>query len=124
MDFGTLISRRTRRDPPDKGGWNVLFTFLDGIGNFNPANNFALVANGAKAWFGWPNSPDIEALRTAWLEEADLEAQRKICRALQMQLWQDVPYVPMGAYYQPTAVRADLVDVRKGPPQFYGVRRG
>jgi peptide/nickel transport system substrate-binding protein len=124
MDFGTLISRRTRREPPDKGGWNVLFTFLDGIGNFNPANNFALAANGAKAWFGWPDSPDIEALRAAWLEESDLEAQRKICRALQIRLWQDVPYVPMGAYYQPTAVRADLVDVRKGPPQFYGVRRG
>jgi peptide/nickel transport system substrate-binding protein len=124
MDFGTLISRRARRERPDKGGWNVLFTFLDGISNFNPVNNFVLAANGAKAWFGWPDGPDIETLGAAWLAEADLEAQREIFRALQMRLWQDVPYVPMGAYYQPTAVRAELVNVRKGPPQFYGVHRG
>jgi len=40
-----------------------------------------------------------------------------------MRLWRDVPYVPMGAHYAPTAVRTDLVDVRKGLPQFYGIRR-
>jgi peptide/nickel transport system substrate-binding protein len=123
MDFGSLIARRARKDAPDKGGWSVFFTFLDGVSTFNPANHFALPSNGAKAWFGWPDSPKIEALRAAWLDESDLEKQREICRALQMRLWLDVPYVPMGAHYAPTAVRADLADVRRGLPQFYGVRR-
>ena len=121
MDYGTVIARRARKESPDKGGWSVFFAFLDGISTFNPANHFALPSNGAKAWFGWPDSPRIEALRAAWLDETDLEKQREICRALQMRLWRDVPYVPMGAHYAPTAVRAGLVDVPKGLPQFYGV---
>jgi hypothetical protein len=29
-----------------------------------------------------------------------------------MQPWQDVPYVPMGEYWQSTAYRKDLIDVR------------
>ena len=123
MDYGTVIARRARKEPVDNGGWSVFFAFLDGISTFNPANHFALPSNGAKAWFGWPDSPDIEALRASWLDAIDLEKQRDICRKLQMRLWLDVPYVPMGAHYAPTAVRADLADVRKGLPQFYGVRR-
>ena len=121
MDFGTLIARRARREAPDKGGWSVFFTFLDGSSTFNPANHFALPSNGAKAWFGWPDIPEIEVLRAAWLDETGLGKQREICRALQMLLWRDVPYVPMGAVYAPTAVRADLLDMRNGTPQFYGV---
>jgi hypothetical protein len=31
--------------------------------------------------------------------------------------------VPLGLWYQPTAFRANLQDVRDGWPQFYGVRR-
>jgi peptide/nickel transport system substrate-binding protein len=123
MDYGTVIARRARKETADKGGWSVFFAFLDGVSTFNPANHFALPSNGGKAWFGWPDSPKIEALRAAWLDETDLEKQREICRALQMRLWRDVPYVPMGAHYAPTAIRADLVDVRKGLPQFYGIRR-
>jgi peptide/nickel transport system substrate-binding protein len=123
MDFGNIIARRMSKEPIDKGGWNVQFTFMDGVVTFNPWNNFALAANGAKAAFGWPSSERIEALRADWLQAADLDAQRRICRDLQLQLWQDVPYIPMGAYYQPTAMRADLTGVMKGTPQFHGIAR-
>ena len=54
----------------------------------------------------------------------DLDEQRRICTELQMQLWQDVPYIPMGEYWQSTAYRKDLVDVLPGCfAVFWGVRR-
>jgi peptide/nickel transport system substrate-binding protein len=65
MDYGTLFTRRARREAPDKGGWSIMFSWLDGTSTFNPANHYALPSNGAKAWFGRPDSPDIEALRAA-----------------------------------------------------------
>ena len=38
--------------------------------------------------------------------------------------FETVPYIPTGVFYQPTAYRKSLVDVPRGFPQFYGVRRG
>jgi hypothetical protein len=73
---------------------------------------------------GSVDSPHIEALLAAWLDAGDLDGQRRICAELQMQLWQDVPCIPMGQYWQSTAYRKDLLDVLPGCfAVFYGVRR-
>jgi peptide/nickel transport system substrate-binding protein len=65
----------------------------------------------------------VEALRDTWLAADDLPAQRAIARDLQAQALVDVPYVPAGSYFQPTAYKADLTDMGKGLIQFTGVRR-
>ena len=82
--------------------------------NTNPYGNPWIRADGLKAYGGWPTSPGIEALRTAWLDAAGLDEQRRISAELQMQLWQEVPYIPMGEYWQSTAYRKDLLDVLPG----------
>ncbi len=123
MDFGSVVRRRMSKATPDQGGWNAFFTLTDGAYNINPYGNTMIRADGAAAFDGWPTSPCIESLRTAWLDAADLAAERRVCRELQMQLWQDVPYAPMGEYFQPTAFRRDLADLPQRFPQFYGVRR-
>jgi len=123
LDWGTVVQRRASREPPDKGGWNIFFTFLGGTGNISPASSLGIRATGTSAWFGWPTSPKLEALRQAWFEAPDLAAQQKICRDLQLQFFQDVPYVPTGMYDQPTAFQSSLKDVPDGFPLFFGVRR-
>jgi len=100
-------------------------TFMDrSRPNTNPYGNPWIRADGLAAFPGWPTSPRIEALRTAWLDTGNLDEQRRICTDLQMQLWQDVPYIPMGEYWQSTAYRKDLVDVMPGCfAVFWGIRR-
>ena len=122
MDFGTMVRRRGSKQPVEHGGWNVFFTFLDGTSNFTPVGNPALRGNGANSWDGWPTSPRLEELRQAWLDASDLDAEKRICRELQLQLWRDVPYIPMGEYSQQTCYRRAVTDVPKGPPLFFGVR--
>jgi peptide/nickel transport system substrate-binding protein len=124
-DFGTVIRRRTSQSAPDKGGWNVFFTMIDrSIPNTNPFGNQGLRADGKAAWDGWPDSPKIEALRAAWLDAAELSEQRRIAAELQTQLWQDLPFIPMGEYWQTTAYRKDLTGIIPGCfTVFYGVRR-
>jgi peptide/nickel transport system substrate-binding protein len=124
-DFGTVIRRRTSQSPPDKGGWNVFFTLIDrSIPNTNPFGNQALRSDGKAAWDGWPDSPKIEALRAAWLDAADLNEQRRICAEMQTQLWQDLPFIPMGEYWQTTAYRKELTGIIPGCfTVFWGVQR-
>jgi peptide/nickel transport system substrate-binding protein len=125
MDFGTVVRRRSNQGPPDKGGWNVFCTLIDrSIPNAHPYGHPMLRADGKAAMGGWPTSARIEELRAAWLDAADFEQQRRICADLQKQFWQEVPFIPMGEYWQATAYRKDLRDVLPGCfAAFYGVRR-
>jgi peptide/nickel transport system substrate-binding protein len=125
MELGNLVRRRLNQAAPDKGGWNAFFFFFDRSNpNTNPYGNMWIRADGLAAFDGWPTSPRIEALRAAWLDAGNIDEQRRICAQLQMQLWQDVPYIPMGEYWQATAYRKDLLDVVPGCfATFYGVRR-
>ena len=125
MEQGASIGRRRNQAAPDKGGWSAFFGLVDrSLPNTNPYGNPMIRADGLAAGFGWPTSGPIEALRAAWLDAGTLDEQRRICTELQMQLWQDVPYIPMGEYWQSTAYRKDLLDVLPGCfAVFYGVRR-
>jgi peptide/nickel transport system substrate-binding protein len=63
-------------------------------------------------------------LRAAWLATADLGEQKRLCAEMQKQLWQDVPFIPLGEYWQASAYRKDVTDVIPGCfATFYGVRR-
>ncbi len=124
IDWGTTVQRRAVRKPPDQGGWNIFFTYLNGTNNFDPAAQLGIRGNGDKAWFGWPSMPRMEELRTAWFNAPDLAAQKKICEEMQRQFWLDAPYIPLGVTYFPSAWKKEITGVRMGFPQFYEVKRG
>ena len=122
MDWGTLMQRRAKMDPPAQGGWNMVFTGLSGSGTLDPSGHIALRGNGTKAWAGWPTSPKLEALRDAWFDAPDIPAQQAVCIEIQKQFWQDVPYIPLGQRFAPIVVNRRLTDVPRGFPVFYGIK--
>jgi peptide/nickel transport system substrate-binding protein len=123
LEWGSVVARRASRASPDKGGWNIFYTQLSGMGNISPGPDIAIRASGADAWFGWPDDPKMEELRQAWFDAPDVEAQQNICREMQEEFWRNPSYVPLGMYDAPTSYRSYLQDVPEGWPQFYGVRR-
>ena len=122
-DWGTTVQRSVNRKPPGEGGWNAFVAFSGGYDMSTPGSHQLMRGNGDGAYNGWPTLPKLEALRDEWLfaEPAD---QVRIARALQVQAFEDVPYLPLGSYQQPVAYRANLSGVSKGLVQFTGVRRG
>jgi hypothetical protein len=56
------------------------------------------------------------------LNAADLDEQRRICEQIHLQMWRDVPVIPMGHWVRSTAHRRDIVDLTWGFAAFYGVR--
>lgn len=122
-DWATVVARRANRNPPAQGGWNALLTYFSGLDLLHPAVHLLLRANGTAAWPGWPNLPALEALRDDWMEAPDLAARQAIARRIQLQAFQDIPYVPVGKFIQPTAHRRDLVGMVSGPTAFWNLRR-
>ncbi|MEJ1975414.1 MAG: ABC transporter substrate-binding protein [Acetobacteraceae bacterium] len=122
-DWGTVVQRSVSRQPIDKGGWNMFASFTGGYDMSSPGSAQLLRANGAHAYNGWPDSPKLEALRDAWFATSDLAAQKAIARQIQLQAFQDVPFLPVGSYYQPTAYRSDLTGMMKGLILFTNLRR-
>jgi peptide/nickel transport system substrate-binding protein len=124
MDWATLLQRRTSRDPVDKGGWSSFCTTYEGLSLATPASHVPLRGNGFGAWFGWPKSPRIEALRDAWFDAPDLAGRRQLAKQIQLAVWEEVPYIPLGQWFLPTATRNNVHDVVKAPfPIFWGVRK-
>lgn len=124
LEWGTVVARRASKEPVDKGGWNIFYTYLGGFGNISPAPAIPIQSSGTNgSWFGWPTDPKMEELRAAWFDAPDVAGQKKISDEMQTAFWQSPPYAPLGMYVQPTAYHNYLTDVRDGWPQFYGVKK-
>jgi peptide/nickel transport system substrate-binding protein len=119
MDWATMTSRRAVRDAPDEGGWNIFPTWWLAVDQLNPISNIAVSGAGDAAWFGWPESARLEELREAFARETDSEKQRAIVEELQAELYDFVPYIPTGQYYQPTAYRDNVSGILETPVPFF-----
>lgn len=124
MDWGTLVTRRANREPPEKGGWNAFTTTWTGINFINPGNHPPLRGNGAGGWFGWPTDPKMEEMRERWFNAANPAEEKAICEEIQLHAFETVPFLPMGHWFYPQAFRDTLVGIAKTvTPVFWGVKR-
>jgi peptide/nickel transport system substrate-binding protein len=119
-DWNTIAARRASRAPINQGGWNIFMTSL--TNSVDPGGHLGLRANGEKAWFGWPNSPKLEALRQDWFSAPNAEARAAICEQIQLQAFEDVPCIPVGEYRALGAAKRGLTGFAPGTTHFYGVR--
>jgi peptide/nickel transport system substrate-binding protein len=122
-DWGTVTQRILKQDPVPQGGWNMMVSYTAGSAQVNPAANNLIRGHGKGAIFGWPTIPKLEELRTAWFDAPDEAAQARIGREMQQVAFAEVPYVPLGQFFSPTALRSDLEGMLKGVALFYGIRR-
>ena len=72
-----LVSRRSRKDPPDKGGWNAFLTSSASVDIVDPLVNTYINMIGDNAWFGWPKDEVLVKMR-AEFDEAVPVGQRVV----------------------------------------------
>jgi peptide/nickel transport system substrate-binding protein len=124
MDWATLVQRRTKKEPVEQGGWSIYHTSWNGNDQMNPVGHVFLRGNGLDATVGWPTSPKLEEQRQQWLQAPDIAAQKKIAADMQLQAFQDVPYIPLGQYFVLTAYQSSLSGILTGNPVFWNIKRG
>jgi len=118
-DWGTLITRRTSKEPVEKNGWSIFHTWTSAPDFFSPAVNILVRGSGEKAWFGWPSDAKIEALIDAWFKAPDLAMQKKLAADIQTEAYtNEIPYVPTGQFVAPTAYRKNLDGIIIAPVVF------
>jgi peptide/nickel transport system substrate-binding protein len=116
-DWGTLVARRAKKEPPDKGGWNLFHTTSGGASVYSPVTNFTIDSGcGRTNWFGWPCDEPSEALRRDYLRAPDDTARRAALAALHRRLWEALPTIPIGSYVTPYAARSNVHGILKSNP--------
>lgn len=119
MDWSTLLARRSKKD-----GWHIFHTFSVGADVFSPAVNAYAQANCDKAPSGWPCDEKLEALRAAWVAEGDAAKRKKVTDELQTRMYEVVPYVNFGQFFQPMAYRTNLSGVLNvGVPVMWNIEK-
>jgi peptide/nickel transport system substrate-binding protein len=124
MDWQTLVSRRTNRNPADKGGWNILHTYSVSADVLNPISTSYLVAAGDKSWFGWPTDPEMEKLRDAFSKETDPAKQKALAEKVQLRALETGQFGWIGQWYGPGARRANVTGWLEAPvPVFWNIEK-
>jgi peptide/nickel transport system substrate-binding protein len=124
IDWGTVGARRAQKSPPGQGGWQMFHTWHAGADCISPAAYNQIRANGDKAWFGWPDSPQIEAEVTSWFEAKNLQEEQAAMGRLNKALLDFVVFAPTGFFLSYQAWRKNITGIAKGPlPFFWGVAK-
>jgi peptide/nickel transport system substrate-binding protein len=108
MDWQTVVSRRARKDPIGKGGWNISMTAAAVTLLIDPINNHYSETSGDRAQFGWPLDEEIEKLRMDFVRESDPKKQYAIAEAVQKRMMDLGVTVPLGQFVQPLARRRSI----------------
>jgi peptide/nickel transport system substrate-binding protein len=125
MDWANALVARTRKEPPDRGGWNILHTWWPATTVINPAVHFGISGAGAAAWFGWPDVPRLDKLTTDWVRATDQARRKQVAEEIQKVALDEVVFVPWGEWFAPTAFLKDVHGILKfAAPVFWNVRIG
>ena len=123
VDWGTVVARRAQKTPPGQGGWQIFHTYFYGVDCIDPTSRI-IRANGEKAFFGWPDIPEIEAEVAAWYEAKTPEEEKAVVRRLNKVALEHAIYAPLGVFLQQQAWRTSVTGVTQGPlPFFWGVSK-
>ncbi len=116
MDWQTLVARRTKKDPLDKGGWSAFFTSWGSPDVMNPVSAAFINASCDKATFGWPCDAEIEKLRDSFAKETDPAKQKEIAEQVSVRLATGYPtFAPLGQFTAPTAIRTNITGLLPVP---------
>jgi peptide/nickel transport system substrate-binding protein len=115
MDWQTLVSRRAKKDPPDKGGWNAFLTSSAAVEVADPLGNTYINAVGENAWFGWPKDDELLKLRAAFADETDPAKRKELATAMQVRVSQNPTHAFLGQWYAPVALRKNITGSLESP---------
>ena len=125
VDWGTVVQRRTSKETVEKGGWSIFPAGAPGPEFVDPMLANTLRSPGAKAWFGWPDDPKIEAAYEAWIDSPNDAERHRHEAEFQAAAFDYVPTITLGQYLPQAAWRSNVTGLLKGSaPVFWGVDKG
>jgi peptide/nickel transport system substrate-binding protein len=109
MDWQTLVGRRAKKDPPDKGGWHMFLTAWNVFDVWSPIANPTMDTRGEKSgWFGWASDDKMIEIRNQFMRATDEPTKKKLADQLHARAFEVGTHAPLGEYDQPMAARKNI----------------
>jgi len=109
MDWNSVLARRAKKDPPDKGGWHLFLTAWQAYDVSNPIANQMMDSRGEKSiWFGWATDDKLAELRNQFMRATEEPAKKKLADQIHARAYEIGTHVPLGEYDQPVAARKNI----------------
>jgi peptide/nickel transport system substrate-binding protein len=100
-----------RKDPPSKGGWNIMHSWIDAVDLMDPVVNPPLSGAGP------------EKLVTDWVRATDQMKRKQLTNEMQKVALSEVAFVPWGEWLMPTVFRRNVQGILKfNAPLFWNVQ--
>jgi peptide/nickel transport system substrate-binding protein len=112
MDWGTVVQRRNSAEPVERGGWSIFPTNGAPLSYPWPPLNTFIRGQGAKAWAGWYDNPELERLIAQWLDSSEDQLD-SINDAIQRTAFDSPPFVPLGQYFPHTVYRREITGIQQ-----------
>jgi peptide/nickel transport system substrate-binding protein len=111
-DWGSVATRRQKKDPPAQGGWNVFHTSANGAQLASPLTSPSTITTcDGKNFPGWPCDQVEEDMRLRYIREPDAAKRTALLEDMHRRLWEVVPYLPLGQFVQPFLWRSNVSGV-------------
>jgi len=109
MDWQTLVGRRAKKDPIDKGGWHMFLTAWQAFDMWNPIANPTTDSRGEKStWFGWASDDKLAELRNQFMRATDEAEKKKIAELMHARMYEIGTHAILGEYQQPMAATKNV----------------
>ncbi|MBM3546478.1 MAG: ABC transporter substrate-binding protein [Alphaproteobacteria bacterium] len=119
-EWGNVVARRAKKDPPEQGGWNIFHTSSGGSTMSLPFVNIGTFTLCDASWFGWPCDAEAEKMRQTFMREPDAAKRKQLADNLHKYLWENVvPFIPIGQFYQAMVHRKNVTGLIKANTVVY-----
>jgi peptide/nickel transport system substrate-binding protein len=120
-DWGSLVVRRAKQEPPERGGWSIFSSGTDVPVIAQPATNFLVDTRcDRNNYVGWPCSEKLEAMRNDLIDDPTHDKIETFNEAA----WNELPTILLGQYLQPVAWRKVVTGLPNGGTlAFWNVRK-
>lgn len=117
MTWAALTERRANRGPVSEGGWNIFHTWWLAADMMDPMA-IAFSGDQSSGWYGWPNDPTLEELRTAYMRTKSAAERKQIAIKIQKQVAETGVLGILGQFFEPVAYSTKVLGITT-PIQFH-----
>lgn len=125
MDWATVLKRRNSKEPADKGGWNLLHSYVGGQVVSNPVWSITFSAACEKGIFGWPCDQQLEDLRLKFALADGEDARKAVAAEYSARAFETGHHIPLGQWNTFVAFSDKVSDVlvTQDVPVFWNLKK-
>ncbi|MFW6027923.1 MAG: ABC transporter substrate-binding protein [bacterium] len=120
LTWAELLERRVSRTGEDGAAWNMFHTWWIAADLDDPLR-IAFSGDPERGWIGWPDDPQLEALRTDYLDAEDDDEGAALATKVQDRIVDQAHFAVLGQFFEPIAYRTSVVGIQRPIQMYYNL---